>query len=149
MENIGMRLLSLDIGDRRIGVAMSDPSGFLASPLTIIERKTVSEDILAIAVIIKNNDIGQIVIGLPLQSDGGSGTQSEKVMSFAQKLVDSIKVPVDFRDESYTTASARQLMLQTKSKKVRRNTRDDAIAAAFILQHYLDEGHLEYDAGLE
>ena len=144
-----MRSLGLDVGDRRIGVAMSDPSGFLASPLTIIERKTVFEDIEAIATIIKNNDIGQIVIGLPLSLDGGSGMQSEKVKAFAQRLVDSIKIPVEFRDESYTTADAKKLMLQTKSKKARRNTKDDAIAAAFILQHYLDEGHLEYDVDYE
>ncbi len=144
-----MRLLGLDVGDRRIGVAMSDPSGFLASPLAIIERTVISKDVEAIATIIKNNDIGQIVIGLPLQSDGGSGMQSEKVKTFAQKLVEGIKIPVEFRDESYTTADAKKLMLQTKSKKARRNTKDDAIAAAFILQHYLDEGHLEYDADFE
>jgi putative Holliday junction resolvase len=81
--------------------------------------------------------------------DGGSGMQSEKVKAFTQKLAEIINVPIDFRDESFTTASARQLMLQTKSKKARRNTRDDAIAAAFILQHYLDEAHPEYDADLE
>jgi putative holliday junction resolvase len=134
-----MRSLGLDVGDRRIGVAMSDPSGILASPLTIIERSGDIADIEAIAKIIKNNDIGKIIIGLPLSLDGGSGMQAEKVKYFASKLVGYIDIPVEYRDESFTTASARKLMLETMSKKARRQTKDDAIAAAFILQHFLDE----------
>jgi len=140
-----MRSLGLDVGDKRIGVAMSDPSGILASPFTIIERKNTVTDIDAISQIIKNNDIGQIVVGLPLSLDGGSGMQAEKVKTFAQKLVDGIKMPVDYRDESFTTVSARNLMLETKSKKARRQTKDDAIAAAFILQGFLDEKIPSYE----
>lgn len=134
-----MRSLGLDVGDRRIGVAMSDPSGILASPFTIIERRSNTADMEAIAEIIRRNDIGQIIVGLPLSLDGSSGLQAEKVKSFTQKLVEAIKIPVDFRDESFTTASARNLMKETRSKKARRNTKDDAIAAAFILQNFLDE----------
>ena len=139
-----MRSLGLDVGDKRIGVAMSDPSGTVASPLTIIEREYDAADIEAIADIISRNDIGQVVVGLPLAADGGEGLQAEKVYRFTKKLQESIAIPVVFRDESFSTDSARKLMLQTKSKKVRRNTRDDAIAAAFILQHFLDENYLAH-----
>lgn len=139
-----MRSLGLDVGDKRIGVAMSDPSGTVASPLTIIEREYDAADIEAIADIISRNDIGQVVVGLPLAADGGEGMQAEKVNRFTKKLQESIAIPVVFRDESFSTDSARKLMLQTKSKKVRRNTRDDAIAAAFILQHFLDENYLAH-----
>lgn len=139
-----MRSLGLDVGDKRIGVAMSDPSGTVASPLTIIEREYDAADIGAIADIISRNDIGQVVVGLPLSADGGEGMQAEKVYRFTKKLQESIAIPVVFRDESFSTDSARKLMLQTKSKKVRRNTRDDAIAAAFILQHFLDENYLAH-----
>ena len=139
-----MRSLGLDVGDKRIGVAMSDPSGTVASPLTIVEREYDAADIEAIADIISRNDIGQVVVGLPLAADGGEGMQAEKVYRFTKKLQESIAIPVVFRDESFSTDSARKLMLQTKSKKVRRNTRDDAIAAAFILQHFLDENYLAH-----
>lgn len=139
-----MRSLSLDVGDRRIGVAISDPSGVLASPLTIIERKNDTVDIEAVIDIVRRNDVGQIIIGLPIAADGCFGIQAEKVKGFTKKLREKIDIPLEFRDESFSTDSARKLMLQTKSKKVRRNTRDDAIAAAFILQHFLDEGFLAH-----
>ena len=147
-----MRSLGLDVGDKKIGVAMSDPSGIVASPLTIIERRYDAADIEAITDIIRSNDIGQVIVGLPLAADGGAGMQAEKVNRFTQKLKESIDIPLVFRDESFSTDSARKLMLQTKSKKVRRHTRDDAIAAAFILQHFLDENyfaHIEEPEAIE
>jgi len=130
-----MRSLGLDVGDRRIGVAMSDPSGIVASPLTIIERQNIVD-------IVRRNEVGHIIVGLPLAADGGVGMQAEKVNDFVSKLKASIDIPLQFRDESFSTDSARKLMLQTKSKKARRNTRDDAIAAAYILQHFLEEQYL-------
>jgi putative Holliday junction resolvase len=139
-----MRSLGLDVGDRRIGVAVSDPSGVLASPLTIIERKNDIADIEAVIDIVRRNDGGKIIIGLPIAADGCFGIQAEKVKGFTKKLREKVDIPMEFRDESFSTDSARKLMLQTKSKKVRRNTRDDAIAAAFILQHFLDEGFLAH-----
>ncbi|HAS05116.1 MAG TPA: Holliday junction resolvase RuvX [Dehalococcoidia bacterium] len=137
-----MRSLGLDVGDRRIGVAMSDPSGIVASPLTIIERKNDIIDIETISNIVRRNEVGHIIVGLPLAADGVVGMQAEKVYDFVSKLKASIDIPLQFRDESFSTDSARKLMLQTKSKKTRRNTRDDAIAAAYILQHFLEEQYL-------
>ncbi|MDD5038008.1 MAG: Holliday junction resolvase RuvX [Dehalococcoidales bacterium] len=136
-----MRSLGLDIGDRRIGVALSDPTGILASPFTIIERRDDTQDIEAIANIIDQHEVKQIVVGLPLSMDGSVGQQAEKVEAFVEHLVKHIQVPLEFRDERLTTVTARRLMREASTKKSRRKVRDDAAAAALILQGYLDETH--------
>jgi len=134
-----MRYLGLDIGDRRIGVAMSDPSGILASPLTIIERNDDREAVEAIIRIAKESEVGGVIIGLPRSLNGSLGTQAQKVTGFTDKLRAALSIPVDFRDERLSTVSARRGMKETMSKKARRETKDDAIAAAIILQNYLEE----------
>lgn len=130
------RSLGLDIGDRRIGVAMSDPQGILASPLTIINRADEPSDINAILAIIDQNQVGAVVVGLPLSLNGSLGPQAEKVQDFAHQLRRHTEVTVEFRDERLTTASAQRLMKMTGKD---RRSRDDAMAAALILQGYLDE----------
>ncbi|MFC1974587.1 Holliday junction resolvase RuvX [Chloroflexota bacterium] len=134
-----MRSLGLDVGDKRIGVALSDPGGILASPLTIINREDDRADIEAITSIINQHEVGQIVVGLPRSMDGSLGQQAEKVETFTQKLRDCTEVPVTFRDERLTTVLARRLMQAASTKKTKKRVRDDAIAAALILQGYLDE----------
>ena len=136
-----MRSLGLDVGDKRIGVALSDPGGILASPLTIITRGDERLDIEAIINIISQYQVEQIVVGLPYSMDGSLGKQAEKVQAFTQKLSSYTKIPVEFRDERLTTVAAKRLMHSVNTKKTRRKVRDDAIAAALILQGYLDEGH--------
>lgn len=131
-----MRCLSLDLGDRRIGVALSDPEGILASPFTIINRRDETADIEAILNIINTQQVEQIIVGLPRSMDGSLGKQAEKVKTFTQKLRENTKVPIEFRDERLTTVSAKRLMQAVKKTK---RARDDAIAAALILQGYLDE----------
>ncbi|MGB2813860.1 MAG: Holliday junction resolvase RuvX [Dehalococcoidales bacterium] len=130
------RSLGLDIGDRWIGVAMSDPRGILASPLTIISRTDEPSDINAILAIIDQNQVGAVVVGLPLSLKGSIGSQAEKVQGFAQELSAHTKVPIEYRDERLTTVEAQRLMKMTKKG---RKDRDDAVAAALILQEYLDE----------
>ena len=134
-----MRSLGLDIGDRRIGVALSDPLGWLASPLTIINRSDKTTDIKAITDIVDRNQVGQIIVGLPLSMNGSLGQQAEKVREFTKKLISHTDVPVEFRDERLTTVSAQRLMRAASPSKNKRKTPDDAIAAALILQSYLDE----------
>jgi len=131
------RSLGLDIGDRWIGVAMSDPQGILASPFTIIRRADDSSDISAIVAIIDQNRVGMVVIGLPLSMKGSIGSQAEKVQVFGRELSKSTKVLIEYRDERLTTVDARRIIkMNRKSPK----TKDDAMAAALILQGYLDEG---------
>jgi len=131
-----MRILGLDIGDRRIGVALSDPQGILASPLTIIERSDEQAGIKAIVDIVTQKEVGRIIVGLPLSMDGSIGEQAKKVEVFIRELSDHTEVPIEFRDERLTTLSAKRLMRDVrKSQKMK----DDAVAAALILQSYLDE----------
>ncbi len=135
-----MRSLGLDIGDKRIGVALSDPEGILASPFTIINRRDESLDIEAIADIVSQKQVEQIVVGLPRSMDGSLGKQAEKVKAFTRKLCSHTEVPVEYRDERLTTVLAERLMQAVGTKKTRKKARHDAQAAAIILQGYLDEG---------
>ena len=122
-------------------MALSDPEGILASPLTIINRRDDSRDIEAIIDIINQRQVGQIVVGLPRSMDGSLGKQAEKVTAFIQKLCSHTEVPVEVRDERLTTVLAKRLMQAVSAKKTKKKAQDDAIAAALILQGYLDEGH--------
>jgi putative Holliday junction resolvase len=123
-------------------VALSDPAGILATPLTVIECQDERRDIQTIIDIINQHQVKQVIVGLPRSMDGTIGEQAEKVRAFAERLSSQTDVPVEFRDERLTTVSARRLM---RAASVRRNsrkkTRDDAIAAALILQGYLEESH--------
>ena len=134
-----MRCLGLDIGDRRIGVALSDPEGILASPLTVIERIEDSQALAAIIEIINKQDVGQVIVGLPRSLDGSLGRQAAKVKDFADRLAGQIKVPLEYRDERLTTVMAQRLKRASSGKKTRQKARYDAQAAALILQGYLDE----------
>ena len=133
------RILALDIGDKRIGVALSDPGEVLSSPLTIISRSHGEPDIAAIVDLVHRNSVGKIVVGLPRSLDGSLGTQAKAVGAFAQELAGRVEVPVEFRDERLTTVSARRLMRAARAGRRRRGEKDDAVAAAIILQGYLDE----------
>jgi len=133
------RSLGLDIGDKRIGVALSDPQGVLASPLTIITRQNETADIETIISIISQHQVKCVIVGLPRSMDGSLGKQAERVKAFVQKLSSQTEVPVEFRDERLSTVSAKRLMQAAYARKTRKNARDDAVAAAIILQSYLDE----------
>jgi len=135
-----MRCLGLDIGDRWIGVALSDPGDVLASPFSIIERTDDGQALAEIADIINKQDVGRVVVGLPLSLDGSLGGQAEKVKEFADRLAEQIKVSLEFRDERLTTVMAQRLKRASGGKKGRGKTRYDSQAAALILQSYLDEG---------
>jgi putative Holliday junction resolvase len=135
-----MRILGLDIGDKRIGVAMSDPEGILATPATIIERG--DDDIKTIVDIIEREKVGKIIAGLPRSMSGEVGAQAEKVRAFTDKLSQATNALIELRDERFSTVSAGRLMREARTKKPSKDNkkvRDDAIAAAIILQGYLDE----------
>jgi len=134
-----MRSLGLDVGDRRIGVALSDPIGILASPLTIISRTDDTSAIQVITAIVSEHQVEQIIVGLPFSMDGSLGEQAEKVKTFVEKLCAHTNVPVDFRDERLTTVTAKRLLQDAQTKKSKGETYDDAAAAAVILQAYLEE----------
>jgi putative Holliday junction resolvase len=134
--------LGLDVGDKRIGIALSDPTGILASPLTIIDRIDDKKDIEAILSIFSRYGVEKVIIGLPRSMDGSLGIQAQKVEGFTRRLSSETIIPVEFRDERLTTVSARRLKQEGSNKKSRKKVRDDAMAAAVILQGYLDESRL-------
>ena len=120
-------------------MALSDPTGILASPLTIINCKDDIADVEAITDIISQQQVKQVIVGLPRSMDGSLGKQAEKVKAFTQRLCSHTEVSVEFRDERLTTVSAKRLMRATNTKKTKKKAKYDAIAAALILQGYLDE----------
>jgi putative Holliday junction resolvase len=107
--------------------------------LTVIERRDERQDIQTIVDIINQHQVKQVIVGLPRSMDGTIGEQAEKVTAFARRLSSQTDVPVEFRDERLTTVSARRLMQATRVRRTRKKMRDDAIAAALILQGYLEE----------
>ena len=120
-------------------MALSDPGGILASPFTVIDCRDEESDIEAITNIVNQHQVKQIVVGLPRSMDGSLGKQAEKVKAFTRNLSSHTEVPVEFRDERLTTVSAKRLMREVNIKKAGRKARHDDIAAALILQGYLDE----------
>ncbi len=139
MEVSIARILGLDVGDKRIGVALSDPMGILASPLTVIERTGELEGIDKIVALVHHYEVKEIIIGLPLSLTGNVTEQAEKVHSFTRHLEQHTQVELKLRDERLSTDSARRLLREAGTKKKKEKAPDDAYAAAVILQSYLDE----------
>ncbi len=134
-----MRVLGLDIGDSRIGVALSDPLGILASPLTIVPRPDDDSAIGGITAIIREKGVEMVIAGLPLNMDGTRSVQTEKTETFVELLRGRLEIPVVWRDERLSTVMARERLKETR--RVGKDTRDDDAAAAVILQSYLDESN--------
>jgi len=133
-----MRILGLDVGEKWIGVAMSDPSGTLASPLTRINATDLETTIEAICLLASQHEVARIVSGMPYSLDGSLGPQARRVEGFLQKLSQRLDVPIETWDERYSTIDAQQRMIDAGVKKEGIRERIDAAAAAIILQEYLD-----------
>ena len=129
--------MALDVGDSRIGTALSDPMAMLASPSSIITRRDEEKDIGAILQIVREKEVGRIIIGLPYNMDGSLGGQAEKVQGFAATLGRHTDIPIEFWDERLSTWEAKEKL--KSAGKTGRKTRYDSAAAALILQCYLDE----------
>lgn len=131
-----MAILGLDVGEKRIGVALAD--GLLAIPLTVIDRAGEEADLERVLTLAEEHGVKRIVVGLPRSLDGSIGRQAERVLSFSSALSESTDVPVDTWDERLSTVSAERLLLDAGVKREKRRARRDAMAAAIILQSYLD-----------
>ncbi len=127
-----MRLLGIDVGDKRIGIAITDPTNTIAQPLTMIKRG--DGDIEAICDLARKNDVGEIVVGLPINMNGTRGEMAEKVSAFADKLRESVDVPVVYVDERLSTMEAERLMISADVSREKRRKSIDKIAAAIILE---------------
>lgn len=132
------RILALDMGEKRIGVALSDALGILASPLTVIQTKTEKEDLETILGLVRQYEVERIVLGLPRSLDGSLGREAEKVMAFAGLLSQQVGVPVDTWDERLTTVAAERALREMGASPARKKALRDALAASIILQGYLE-----------
>ncbi len=137
------RILGLDIGERWIGIAISDPEGILASPLTVISRAGVKATIEAILGLIRQYEVGRIVAGLPYSMDGSLGQQAQQVRDFLSRLSPHLDIPLETWDERLSTVAAERMMAEAGTRKGKKKKQVDAAAAALILQGYLDKRHTE------
>lgn len=135
-----MRALGLDVGARRIGVALSDELGLLAAPLTTVQVRRHREDraLAEIAAIAREKGVEAVVVGLPTSLNGSEGPQAAIVRDFAARLAPLLDVPIAFGDERYTTAEAERLLIDRRLSREERRERIDAAAAAIMLQSFLD-----------
>ncbi len=133
-----MRILSVDFGEKRIGLALSDPLGFTAQGLETLERKNIKQVIASIAETAKKNDVGEIVIGLPINMDGSQGFKAQEVLKFAPELEKAAGVPVKTWDERLTSREAGRLMIEQGLSRKSQRANSDRLAATLILQNYLE-----------
>lgn len=133
-----MRLMALDVGDRRIGVALSDPGKVLARSLLVIRRRSMKADMELMRSLVEEHHVERIVVGHPLHLDGGTSEQARRVKFYAAELQRAVGVPVVLWDEALSTDRAREVMIQAGRRRRDREERLDAVAAAVILQDYLD-----------
>lgn len=145
-----MRVMGLDVGQKTIGIALSDPDGRVAYSHRTIARAKLSSDLDEIERLVTAEGIDRIVIGLPLSLSGRVGPQAERVQRFAAILARRVPVPVEFWDERLTTVAAERAMRDAGASARSRKVNIDAVAAALILQGYLDyRANLERRSGAE
>lgn len=131
-----MRTLALDLGDRRIGVALSDATGTLARPLEVFQRRSRAADFAHVAALVQQHEVGAVVIGLPFNMNGTEGQRAAWTRDYGAALGQAVERPVTFWDERLTTVEAEELLQAQGRRSEKRSV--DAIAAAIILQGYLD-----------
>jgi putative Holliday junction resolvase len=133
-----MRIMGLDYGSRRIGVALSDELGMTAQPLTTVERRNRQDDMEAIARLVGTYSVEKIVVGYPVRLDGTEGIQCEKVNRFARRLEVRFRLPVVKWDETLSTWTAGEILNAAHVRREKRKKVIDKMAAGIILQGYLD-----------
>lgn len=133
-----MRRLALDIGERRIGVAVSDPSGRVATPLVVLDARELARDPSALRRLVEDYEAGEIVVGLPLTLAGVEGPQVATVRAMVRRLVEPLGVPVVYHDERLSSTQAERAMAEAGADARARRGSVDMVAAAVLLQSYLD-----------
>lgn len=134
----GRRLMGLDVGTKTIGLALSDTRLVIATPLDTIRRRRFREDMTALFALVDRHEVGGLVIGLPLQLEGGDGPRTQSVRQFARNLLALRDMPVAFWDERLSTAAVTREMIAHDMTRKRRAEIVDRVAAAYILQGFLD-----------
>ncbi len=135
----GQCLLGLDLGSKTIGIAVADPAGVIASPLTTIRRTKFTKDAVALRAIVDERQAGGLVLGLPISMDGSEGPRCQATRQFAENLLGIFEIPIAFWDERLSTAAIERLLInEADMNRKRRAEVIDKMAAAYILQGALD-----------
>ncbi|MBM4155023.1 MAG: Holliday junction resolvase RuvX [Lentisphaerae bacterium] len=132
------RILGLDPGTKRVGVALSDPTLLIASPHTVLEAEPRSRLAAALKALCREKEVDRIVVGLPLRMDGDEGPAAEKARAFAAWAGEALGLPVEFWDERLSTVTAQNALIEGGARREKRREVVDMIAAQIVLQHYLD-----------
>jgi putative Holliday junction resolvase len=133
-----MRIVGLDVGERRIGVAVADERAPVALPVAVIERKELPADLDAIARLVQEQGAEVIVIGLPISLNGSLGPQAQAVEAFGRELSARLPLPIEYWDERLSTVEAQRRLASAGHRGPKAKAQRDALAAAIILQGYLD-----------
>ena len=134
-----MKIIALDIGTVRIGVATSDIMEIIASAYESYRRKNTDEDVKYIAQLVNNLNAGLVVIGLPLKMDGTEGQSVEMAKNFGEELAKVVSVPICYQDERLSTVTAQKILIESGMRREKRKDKVDSLAATIILQTYLDK----------
>jgi len=134
-----VKILALDIGTVRIGIATSDIMEIIASAYEVYRRKFLKADVEHIAKIVSDLSVGEIVIGLPLKMDGSEGQSVEMAREFGEELSKVVSVPIHYQDERLSTVTAQKILIESGMRREKRKDKVDSIAATIILQTYLDK----------
>jgi putative Holliday junction resolvase len=132
------RILGIDHGSKRIGLAISDPDGKVALPVGTLTRQGLERDLAAIRELVEARQVERIVVGLPLHMDGRSGREAEAARAFAERLASELGLPVDTIDERWTTREAERALRATGRKGKKKRAVIDSVAAALLLRTYLE-----------
>ena len=140
--NEASRILAIDYGTRRMGLAISDPLGITAQGLETLERKNKKQDFAHLNRVLREYDVKEIVVGLPLRMSGEEGTQSEKIRMFAEQLAKKFGLPVHLWDERLTSAEANRFLRASELSIEKRAKAVDRMAAVLILQGWMERNQL-------
>jgi putative holliday junction resolvase len=132
------RVMALDVGGRRIGVALSDTTRVLASPLTTLRAEPRDRVLSEIAALVQRHEVAEVVVGLPLTLSGEIGPQAHVIQLFVERLKGVLTAPIHMFDERLTTVAAERMMVDLGMKPEQRKARIDEVAASIILQDFLD-----------
>lgn len=133
-----MRIMGLDVGEKRIGIAISDPMGWTAQGHSVLQRTELEKDLQKIAQICKDYEVEKIVVGLPRNMDGSIGPKALEIQEFGTSVANGLAIEVDYWDERLSTRSAERILIEADVSRRRRKQVIDKMAAVNILQAYLD-----------
>ncbi|TNF49614.1 Holliday junction resolvase RuvX [bacterium] len=135
------RIMAIDWGERRVGIALSDEGRTIASPHSVLKRShSLRKDMEKISSLIEQSDVGMVVVGIPRQLNGTLGLAAERILEVVQKFKDELGVPVKTWDERLSTAEAQKILIDGDVSRKKRKGAVDRIAAALFLQTFLDSG---------